>query len=57
MTSYLLEDVDKLLDKRSTDSKKAYQFVEFGGKNYIKYHIVNLDEIDNWKLEKHNIVS
>jgi len=45
-TSYLLEEVEKVLVKRSapTDGKK-FNFIEFGGKHFIKYNIVNIKDL------------
>merc|ERR1712018_493349 len=44
-TSYRLEDVEKSLKKRSTEEGKKYQFIEFGGKSFIEYNIVNLHDL------------
>ena len=42
-TSYRLEEVT--LVKRSVDPEKKYQFIEFGGKSFIKYNIVNINDL------------
>jgi len=44
-TSYLLEEVEKLLVKRSPSDDNKYQFIEFGGKGFIKYNIVNINDL------------
>ena len=49
--SYKLIDITKSMTfpvvvKRSVDQpQKEFQFVEFGGKGFIKYNIVNMNEI------------
>lgn len=44
MTNYLLEKIEVF--KRSTAEEKIpFQFVEFTGKNMIKYNIVNLPDV------------
>merc|ERR1712018_87050 len=43
-TSYLLEEVEKLLMKRSAVPENKFQFIEFTGK-IVKYNIVNLHEL------------
>lgn len=46
-TSYLLEDVDKVLVKRSAPAVKTgkSEFIEFGGKHFIKYNIININDL------------
>jgi len=50
-SSYLLEDVAKVLVKRSAtpaegEVGKKFNFIEFGGKHFIKYNIVNIDDLN-----------
>lgn len=45
-TSYLLEEVEKVLVKRSAPTEgKTFNFIEFGGKHFIKYNIVNIKDL------------
>ena len=45
-TSYLLEEVEKILEKRSASEVPApSKFIEFGGDSFITYNIVNLKEV------------
>jgi len=44
-TSYRLEEVEKILEKRSVSEPKDHQFIEFGGDSFITYNIVNLKEL------------
>jgi len=45
-TSYLLEDVDKILAKREAiHPGKDHQFIEFGGDSFITYNIVNMKDL------------
>lgn len=45
-TSYLLEEVEKVLVKRSAPTEgKTFNFIEFGGKHFIKYNIVNFSDL------------
>merc|ERR1712141_319987 len=45
-TSYLLEEVEKILEKRSAEVRQPeHQFIEFGGDSFITYNIVNLKEL------------
>jgi len=49
-SSYLLEDVAKVLVKRSAtptegEVGKKFNFIEFGGKHFIKYNIVNINDL------------
>jgi len=45
-TSYLLEEVEKILEKRSAEVQQPeHQFIEFGGDSFITYNIVNLKEL------------
>merc|ERR1712026_460088 len=45
-TSYLLEEVEKILEKRSASEVPApSKFIEFGGESFITYNIVNLKEV------------
>lgn len=45
-TSYLLEEVEKVLVKRSAPTEgKPFNFIEFGGKHFIKYNIVNFSDL------------
>lgn len=45
--SYRLMDITKMIVKRSVDdqTKNDFQFVEYAGKGFIKYNIVNLNDI------------
>ena len=43
----MLEEVDKVLVKRSapTMDAKKYDFIEFGGEHFIKYNIININDL------------
>ena len=50
-SSYLLEYVAKVLVKRSAtptegEVGKKFNFIEFGGKHFIKYNIVNINDLN-----------
>lgn len=45
-TSYILEEVDRILAKREAiQPGKDHQFIEFGGESFVTYNIVNLKDL------------
>ena len=43
--TYKLQEESRILDKRSVGENDKFQFVEFSGKKFVKYNIVNLADI------------
>merc|ERR1712088_27997 len=43
--TYKLQEESRILNKRSVSENNKFQFVEFSGKKFVKYNIVNLADI------------